>query len=192
MITEQFAADSFSITDKAGFEKLFRAKYSLLCSYSNQFLNDIDLSEEVVQEVMFRLWMNRQRIVISTSIESYLFRSVRNACLNLIRHEGVKSEFRDWKEHQGDDLLPSGEDVMIRSELENRIRQAIDELPQARKKIFILSRYDGLTYLQIAEKLGISVKTVENQMGKALKTLRDELKDYLPWITLFLLNFWDN
>jgi len=77
---------------------------------------------------------------------------------------------------------------MIISELEVRIREAIDRLPVERRKVFILSRYDGMSYNQIAEKLGISVKTVENQMGKALKTLREELSDYLPWLFLFFFD----
>jgi RNA polymerase sigma-70 factor (ECF subfamily) len=74
---------------------------------------------------------------------------------------------------------------MIVSELEVKIREAIDHLPLERRKVFVMSRYDGLTYAEIAAKLGISVKTVENQMGSALKTLRTELADYLPWLVLF-------
>ncbi len=74
---------------------------------------------------------------------------------------------------------------MVASELEEKIREAIDCLPLERRKIFIMSRYDNLTYAEIAAKLGISVKTVENQMGKALKTLREELSEYLPWLVLF-------
>ena len=81
---------------------------------------------------------------------------------------------------------------MIVSELEQKIRKTIDQLPIERKKIFILSRYEGLKYKDIADKLGISVSTVENQMVKALKFLREELKDYLPWIILFFSNFFKN
>ena len=79
----------------------------------------------------------------------------------------------------------SEEDHLIVSELEQKIRQTIDQLPLERRKIFIMSRYDGLKYQEIADKLGISIKTVENQMGSALKYLRTELADYLPWVILF-------
>ena len=81
---------------------------------------------------------------------------------------------------------------MIVAELEQKIREAIDHLPLERRKVFILSRYEGLTYIQIAGKLGISVKTVENQMGKALKSLREELSDYLPFLILFLFDWFNN
>jgi RNA polymerase sigma-70 factor (ECF subfamily) len=175
----------FIIRSKADFEMVFREHYAVLCSYANQFLKDTDLSEEVVQEVMFRLWTQRHQIEIESSIRSYLFRAVRNGCMNLLNHGAVKRDYKLWKEGQTIDSQYSGEDSLIISELQERIRVAIDNLPLERRKIFIHSRYDGFTYQQIADKLGISVKTVENQMSKALKTLREELRDYLPWLVIF-------
>jgi RNA polymerase sigma-70 factor, ECF subfamily len=167
---------------------LFRSHYSSLCSYANHFLNDLDASEEVVQEVMLKIWMTRNELRIETSLKSYLFRSVRNGCLNLLKHDHIRDEYRLHAESRTGDLFQSGEDDLIATELEGRIRKAIDDLPMERRKVFILSRYEGLTYGQIAEKLGISAKTVENQMGKAMKTLREELAEYLPWIILILCN----
>lgn len=185
MIAEHVQSEKFRINSREDFEEIFRTQYSLLCSYANQFLKDTDLSEEVVQEVMFRLWTHRHQIEFETSIRSYLFRAVRNGCLNFLKHGTVKKEFQLWKESRSPDFQNSGEDTMIISELQERIRKAIDRLPPERRRIFIHSRFDGFTYQQIAEKLDISVKTVENQMGKALKTLREELKDYLPWLIFF-------
>jgi RNA polymerase sigma-70 factor, ECF subfamily len=176
------------ISTRSDFEVLFKTHYSSLCSYANSFLRDIDASEEVVQEVMFRIWTNRESLVIDTSMKSYLFRAVRNGCMNVMKHLKVREEYKSWRENAGDESQRSKEDDLIASELEMKIREAIDRLPMERRKVFIMSRYDGLTYSQIAEKLGISVKTVENQMGKALKSLREELREYLPWILLF---FWD-
>jgi RNA polymerase sigma-70 factor (ECF subfamily) len=176
------------IKTRADFEVLFKSHYSPLCSYANQFLRDVDASEEAVQEVMFRIWTRRDTLVINTSMKSYLFRAVRNSCMNAIKHQKVKDEYRMFREHEGDSHHRSMEEDMIASELQERIREAIDQLPVARRKVFILSRYDGLTYPQIAEKLDISVKTVENQMGKALKTLREELREYLP---VLMLVFWN-
>jgi RNA polymerase sigma-70 factor (ECF subfamily) len=173
------------IVTRSDFEVLFKTHYSSLCSYANSFLRDVDASEEVVQEVMFKIWTNRKTLVIDTSMKSYLFRAVRNGCMNVLKHIKVRDEYRSWREHAGDENLRSKEDDIIASELEQKIREAIDRLPMERRKVFVLSRYDGLTYGQIAEKLGISVKTVENQMGKALKTLREELAEYLPWLVLF-------
>jgi RNA polymerase sigma-70 factor (ECF subfamily) len=176
------------IKSRTDFEVLFRAHYSALCSYANQFLKDVDAAEEVVQEIMLKVWTNRESLVIDTSMKSYLFRAVRNGCMNVLKHMKVREEYKTWRENQGEESHLSKEDEMIASELEQKIREAIDRLPMERRKVFIMSRYEGLTYNQIADKLGISVKTVENQMGKALKTLRVDLADYLPWLMLF---FWD-
>ena len=186
------AAEEFRIKDKAAFEVLFRSQYSMLCGYANTFLKDADASEEIVQEVMFKIWINRDSVHITSSIHSYLFRAVRNGCMNLLKHLEVREDYKAWNQVVGSGLEHSPEDFMIVSELEQRIREAIDHLPLERRKIFILSRYDGLTYAEIATKLGISIKTVENQMGKALKTLREELAEYLPWLILFFFDIFRN
>jgi RNA polymerase sigma-70 factor, ECF subfamily len=184
--------NSVRIDTRSDFEVLFRTHYSSLCSYANSFLRDVDASEEVVQEVMFKMWTNRKTLVIDTSMKSYLFRAVRNGCMNVMKHIKVRDEYRSWREHAGEESQRAAEDELIATELEVKIRQAIDQLPIERRKIFIMSRYDGLTYSQIAEKLGISAKTVENQMGKALKTLREELAEYLPWMVLFFYDVFRN
>lgn len=166
------------------FEQLFHDQYPSLCSYANMFLNDIPASEDIVQEVFFKFWQNRKETEIRTSVKSYLFRAVRNACLNLIDHLKVREEYGRHLKIE----MPGGpatvDDEPVVSELEEKIRLAIDALPPERRKIFILSRYEGLKYKEIAEKQGISVKTVENQMGKALAFLREQLIEYLPLVLL--------
>ena len=179
---------TYIIETRQEFEVLFRNNYGPLCSYANQFLKDLDAAEEVVQEVMFKLWTNRNTIVIETSVKGYLFRAVRNGCLNVIKHLNIREQYKTIKESEPPPSWNSFEDHIIVSELQIKIREAIDHLPVERKKVFIMSRYDGLTYQQIATKLNISVKTVENQMGAALKTLRLELSDYLPWLILFFFD----
>jgi len=181
----------FKIETKADFEKLFNTYYSNLCAYANNFLKDVDASEEVVQEVLFKLWTNRESIEITSSVQSYLFRAVRNVSLNVLKHINIREDYKQQNEYERQNEL-SSEDEMIVSELEQRIRHTIDLLPMERKKIFIMSRYEGLKYKEIADKLNISVSTVENQMVKALKFLRDELKDYLPWLILFFSDFFKN
>jgi RNA polymerase sigma-70 factor, ECF subfamily len=173
------------IKTRADFEAMFKAQYSPLCSYANSILKDLDASEEVVQEVMFKIWNIREKLVIDSSMKSYLFRAVRNGCMNVLKHQKIREAYRVSRESDHIENQRSQEDEMIMTELECRIREAIDRLPLERRKVFILSRYDGLTYNQIADKLNISVKTVENQMGKALRSLREELKDYLPWVLFF-------
>lgn len=178
------AAQPFALGDIAGFEKLFKTHYSRLCSYANLFLNDPDAAEDVVQEVFFKLWKNRADISINTTVKSYLFRAVRNGCMNVIDHISVREAYKivneeDIKEAEGNLI-----DGTIVSELEQKIRETIDLLPAERRKIFIMSRFDGLKYREIADQLNISVKTVENQMYQALRFLRERLVDYLPLLLL--------
>lgn len=181
----------FQIRTKAQFEVLFNTWYSKLCSYANGYLKDLDASEEVVQEVMLKVWTSRESLMITSSVQSYLFRSVRNGCLNVLKHVNIREEYKSFKEREDSTLQRSHEDEMIVTELEVKIRNAIDRLPMERRRVFVMSRYDGMTYNQIAEQLGISVKTVENQMGKALKFLREELAEYLPFL-LLLFNIMEN
>ena len=190
-MTTSEAHTIFKIETKQDFEILFNAHYSNLCAYANNFLKDVDAAEEVVQEILFKLWTNRDSIAITTSIQSYLFRSVRNACLNVLKHIHIREDYKAQHEYEMQDSI-SSEDEMIVTELEQKIRAVIDQLPLERKKIFIMSRYEGLKYSEIAQKLNLSVSTVENQMVKALKYLREELADYLPWIILFFGNFFKN
>jgi len=185
-------AEVYRIDDKASFEALFHSQYSKLCGYANTFLKDADASEEIVQEVMFRIWVNRDSLDITTSVNSYLFRAVRNSCMNLVKHAGIRDKYKTWNESREPGSTMSPEDQMIVSELEQKIREAIDHLPMERRKVFVMSRYDGLTYVEIAAKLGLSVKTVENQMGRALKSLREELAEYLPWLVLFFFDIFRN
>ena len=190
-MTETKTHIGFKIKTKADFEKLFNTHYSNMCAYANNFLKDVDASEEVVQEVLYKLWTNKDSLIITSSIQSYLFRAVRNASLNVLKHVNIREDYKMHNEYERDDEL-SSEDEMIVSELDLKIRKAIDLLPIERKKVFLLSRYEGLKYKEIAEKLNISVSTVENQMVKALKFLRTELKDYLPWLIIFFSDLFKN
>ena len=177
MITPIVPDPVICMCSREDFEHLFRTHYSDLCSYANGFLKDADASEDVVQEVMLRIWNSRGTIEIIGSQRSYLFRAVRNSCLNVLKHISIQEQYQESRERLEPGTDPG--DTMVASELQVKIRAAINLLPVERRKVFILSRYEGLTYSQAAEKLGISVKTVENQMTKALQFLRKELADYL-------------
>ena len=169
--------------DTQSLKFLFDTFYPSLCHFAVQFLNDHDQSEEVVQDLFVRLWENRGQLEIKTSLKSYLFRSVRNQCLNLIQHEKVRQK------HAGKirEALFS-EDVsnnfFLDGEIAAGIQAAIEEMPEKRREIFRLNREEGLKYKEIAERLDISVKTVETHMGLALKTLRDKLKRF--YLFLFI------
>lgn len=172
--------------NKKVFENLFNSYYSYLCAYANKFVLDKDIAEEIVQELFYQIWIKRENLQIKTSLKSYLFRAVHNSCLNYIKHKNIQNKYheevlKDLQEEHSETY-----DTLENVELQNKIRLAIDKLPTERKKIFLMIRFENLKYIQVAKKLNISIKTVENQMGSALRFLREELKDYLP-ILIFII-----
>jgi RNA polymerase sigma-70 factor (ECF subfamily) len=173
------------IDSKEQFEEIFNLHYSDMCSYANLYLKDLDASEEVVQNVFFKLWVNREKIHIKTSIDSYLFRAVKNASLNTLKHVDIREEYKIHNQYEIDQDELEEEEDFSRSDMEKLIRKTIDKLPFDRRRIFIMSRYEGLKYKEIAEELGISVKTVENQISRSLKFLKQELADYIPLLIIF-------
>jgi RNA polymerase sigma-70 factor, ECF subfamily len=172
--------------DKTAFERLFREYYSHLCAYANTFVKDLDIAQDLVQEFLFHVWKIKADLPKDIPVKAYLFKSVHNRCLNMIKHEQVKEKYQVHVLHENSETLYE-ENEDGHEALHQKIRESIDKLPPERKKVFIMHRYDELKYKEIAEKLNISVKTVENQIGKALAFLRDELKDHLPLILLLLL-----
>ncbi len=159
--------------DKA-FSELFDAYYNVLCFFSNKYVSDLDLSRSVVQQFFVDLWINREKISINQSVKSYLFTSVRNASIDYLR----KNKERPEKVQEIAKLQVPFRDLVEEAELKERISMAINDLPHKCREIFITCRFDGLKYAEIAVKYNISVKTVEMQMGIALKRLRQSLSDY--------------
>lgn len=182
---ENIIAEQIKKGDKNAFESVFKTYYSQLCAYANKFVTDIDDSEEIVQEIFFQVWQKREDLNILISLKSYLFRSVHNSCLNFIKHKNIQQKHVEHSLYEQTNQSYKFPDTIETSELQNKIRIAIDKLPAERKKIFLMIRFDNLKYLEVAAKLSISVKTVENQMGSALKFMREELKDYLPALIVF-------
>jgi RNA polymerase sigma-70 factor (ECF subfamily) len=174
--------------DIQAFEVLFNDNYERLAYYAYQYLKDQDNAEDVVQELFSKLWINRKKLGSDINITAYLYSAVRNACLNHIKHEKVKESF------QLNSIIPLPNDNYISNkidadELNKLIQSSIFELPPERQKIFLLSREQGMKYQEIAEHLAISVKTVEAQMGSALRFLRERLKEYLLVFIAFLSYF---
>jgi RNA polymerase sigma-70 factor (ECF subfamily) len=169
------------------FEMLFKRYYQPLCNYAYSFLNDRDEAEEVVQAAFIGIWDKRQLIEIQTSMKAYLYRMVRNSCLNVLKHEKVKQAHAKLQVAGGEPVYEAVAQSMLSSELQGRIQEAMKSLPEQCRIVFQLSRFEELKYAEIADHLGISIKTVENQMGKALKIMRAQLKDYLPMFLLFVI-----
>lgn len=170
------------------FEVVFRKHYQALCNYAFGLLKDMDDAEEIVQGMFLKLWDQRQDLEITVSLKSYLYRAVHNTCLNRIKHLKIQDNYR---QHVGDFLENnhvSATAELFKAELEARIAEAIEKLPEQCRLIFRMSRFEELKYQEIANELHLSIKTVENQIGKALKILRQELAEYLPSIAW--LGFW--
>jgi RNA polymerase sigma-70 factor (ECF subfamily) len=175
LIDEKAIFNKIRHNDHAAFRSLFDTYYASLCHYASHFLNDDSLSEEVVQELFVKLWEKRETMDVETSVRHYLFRAVRNGCLNQIQHDKVK-QLHGKKLKEALMSEDPAEEYMITPEMILRLEEGIESLPEKRREIFRLSREEGLKYREIAEKLQISVKTVEAQMGAALKALRQKIK----------------
>ncbi len=172
------------------FEELFRQYFYPLTGFANHILYDPEASRDVVHTVFVNLWENREHMHLNTSLKSWLFTSVKNRCLNYLR-DNRKFIHGDPSENQMTDKMAEAEkDLMAVAETEGRIKMAIDKLPDACRKIFLMNRFEGFKYREVAEKLGISEKTVETQMSRALKILRNELKDLILILLILLKIFW--
>lgn len=165
--------------DRAAFDQIFRTWYARLVGYGETILRDRAEAEEVVQDVMLGLWRARHTLASGSSPQAYLFRATRNRALNQIRHRKVQQR----KAHllQGEGSVPAqGEAGLAEREIRQALESALNELPPRCREVFELSRNQGLSYHEIAQTLEISVKTVEAQMSKALRILRERLASWLP------------
>lgn len=163
--------------DERAFQVIFRKYYSAMSAFAYQFLKDHELAEETAQDMFVKIWEKRETLHIDSSVKHYFFRSVRNHCLNQIQHEKIKKKYAGMVlENSHQEINP--EHFYIEVDLIQRIENCIESMPPKRQEIFRLSREQGLKYKEIADTLKISVKTVEAQMGLALKYLREELKDF--------------
>lgn len=170
--------------DETIFEEVFRSYYPALCRYARSILNEPEAAKETVQQTFIAIWEKRENIHFSVSLKAYLYRAVHNRCLNEIEKQKVRREYASDHLQQPETAAMPADAPQRQKELQTLIREAIDRLPEQCGKIFRLSRFEEMKYAEIAEHLGISIKTVENQMGKALRLMREELKEYLPVLLL--------
>lgn len=168
------------------FERIFKEHFKNLHAYACSILSDSDEAEERVQQVFYKLWEKKERIDELQSVQAYLYRSVYNECMNYVKHEKVKSAHEAHAVHHGN-IASQPEDNATTKQLEQRIAEAMNSLPEQCRTIFQMSRFEDLKYREIADRMGLSVKTIENQMGKALKIMRTKLADYISVVWLFLI-----
>jgi RNA polymerase sigma-70 factor (ECF subfamily) len=177
-----------SIGDEQAYELLFRKLNVRLCLFANKFLQDPDEAQDVVQEAFIRVWENRRDLDPDDSISAYIFRIVQNLCLNRLRKRKIEQGYSEvLRMVYLESSVFSAHELYVAEELEEHIALAIRELPDGCRKIFTLSRHEGLKYKDIARVLDISPKTVEVQMSKALRLLRLKLSLYLTILILILL-----
>jgi len=177
--------DAIRNNDRQAFERVFKHSYRPLTAYAFRFVRDLPTAENIVQDVFLKLWQNRSELNITTSLDHYLFRAVRNHCLNFLDKAKVRSSYlrlQAEKDVNNNDYKEYYPEIGLLEIIEN----AISALPEKRQEIFRLAREEGLKYREIADQLNISVKTVEAQMSLALKQLRESLKKYNR-LVLFLM-----
>ncbi|AHW59521.1 RNA polymerase sigma-70 factor, ECF subfamily [Draconibacterium orientale] len=172
--------------DEKAFEKLFKLYYGYLCNFATKIIADDVAAEEIVQEFFVKFWERRADLSVESSLKNYLFRSVKNLCLNYIKHNNIKLQHAQKVIAESETSNFNNDYIEV--DLAADIAKSIEELPKKRREIFRLSREEGLKYREIAEKLNISIKTVEAQMSLAIKSLRDKLKKYNTFIFYFFVS----
>lgn len=172
---------------QASFEALFRQHHKALCNLAYNIVRDENAAKDIVQDVFFKLWKNREGVEFGTQIKNYLFRATSHTSLNYLRFNKKITRLDDAPFLHNSLTNGSASESADYQELEARVRTAIDRLPARCRVIYMLSRHEGLKYQEIADSLGLSLKTVENQMGIALQKLREDLKPFLTPEFIFLI-----
>lgn len=185
-LAEHALIGQLSQQNEAAFERVFKEHFKALHAYAFTILRDDADAEEMVQQVFFKLWERASNLQIAGSIAAYLYRAVHNECLNFLKHQKVKAKHQLHVAYRARETDRAPADPYVDPELPNRIREAMESLPEQCRTIFHMSRFEELKYREIAERLKISVKTVENQMGKALKLMRARLTEFMTLLLFFI------
>jgi len=172
--------------DRKIFDLVFKEYYSGLCTFATDYVRNHDTAREIVQEVFFNLWENHHKIYINSSLKAYLYRSVHNLCVNFLRNSSqfARNNIQLEQVKQQADLLfiEMPDDIFeaaFTEQLEQKLDKAIENLPEQCRIVFCASRYENLSYPEIAEKLNISLSTVKTQMSRAMDKLREIVDNYL-------------
>lgn len=185
-IVEKEVLDKLSCSDFSTFRDVYKSLYIPLYNYANRFVSDTEVAKDIVQETFLTLWENRTEIKSVKNLKNYLFKSIKNRCLNYFKHLQVEDNHQDnayyWLkgiELAAPDRYNNVFEYLDNEDLKSRVSKILDGLPEERKKIFMLSRFHGLKNQEIADKLNISVRTVDTQIYRAMKVFKEQLKDII-------------
>jgi len=173
--------------DRQAFRSLFEYYYAPLCIYAKRFIEDKSAREDVVQDVFFSVWEKRKSITINTSAKNYLITSVKNNCLNFIRKQDYRQEFLDNFIENPPAYSENINEIYNLNELQDLLAQTLEKLPEEYRLAFIMSRMEDKSPAEVAEAMGVSIRTTERYRKRAIEILKQELKDYLPLSVIIAL-----
>jgi RNA polymerase sigma-70 factor (ECF subfamily) len=172
---EKYIIEGLRSGRESAYRQLFEQYYQRLVVFAHRYLEDLESARDIVQDLFVDLYDSRHSVSIQTSLKSYLFSAVKNRCLNQVKHEQVKEKHRNMSRSEANVTDPELEEIMDAVELEARVYDIVSKLPEKCRQIYIMSRVDGKRNSEIADELNLSVRTVETQISKALKSLKDSL-----------------
>jgi len=167
-------------------KKAFDDYFEILVLNAQKYVYQMDEAEEIVQDVFVRFWEQSDTLPLDMDIKAYLFRAVHNSCKNYLRHKKVIIKYQERIKSETTDKVIENKDDLESKELIETLHKAINSLPEHWLEVFLMNRFEGLKYREIAVKLSISQKTVEKYMSKSIQHLQRNLKDYFPFILLLI------
>ena len=178
---------AFADSPEAGCELLFRRYHRALCSHAMRFVYSREMAEDVVSDVFCKIWKNSSFESVTSSYRYYLFRSVRNEAYSHLRDEFSKLDSLETSQLPAAPAAQRPDHITQFEETYHRVKELVEQLPPQCRKVFLMSRFEGMSYKEIAEQLGVSVKTVDTHLVKAVKLVRGGLTDYLTLLVALLL-----
>lgn len=169
--------------DEEVFSLLFKTYYNDLVLFCGNFIADQSTCEDIVQSIFIKLWKDRHKLNIETSIKSFLLKSVKNKCYDEYRHQCI---IRKYEMQYNEETNNDTENYILYSDLHMHLEKALKRLPPTYQEAFVLNRFNGIKYKEIAKKFNVSERMIEVRISKALELLRKYLKDFLT-ITLFIM-----
>lgn len=183
-INESILLAALKLDSQEAFSLIFRRYYTDLVLFAGTFFSNQSDCEDIIQNVFYKIWKERKTLDITNSLRAYLFTLVKHQCLDELRHRKVKVAYETDAHRQILELSPY--DYLLHTDLRKNLDSSLAKMPTTEREALLMSRVDELKYSEIAKKLNVSVRTVEVRISKALKFLKNDLKEFLSIITLLV------